>query len=109
MQLKRPSCRGIPGKAHPVGSGGLVGILLVLVAVSSALAWNKAGHMVAAAIAYADLKQNNPETLARVVALLQTHPQFGTTWAPRLAQLHLSPEEQDLSLFMLAARWPDDT
>ena len=108
MHLKRQSCRGIPGKAHPVGSGFLVGILLILVAVSSALAWNKAGHMVAGAIAYADLQQNNPETLARVVALLKTHPHFATKWAPRLAQLHLTPEEHALSLFMLAARWPDD-
>jgi hypothetical protein len=108
MHLKRQSCRGIPGKAHPVGSGCLVGILLVLVAVSSALAWNKAGHMVAGAIAYADLQQNHPETLARVVALLKTHPHFATKWAPRLAQFHLTPEEQALSLFMLAARWPDD-
>jgi hypothetical protein len=39
------------------------------VAVSSALAWNKAGHMVSGAIAYADLKQANPQTLARVIAL----------------------------------------
>jgi S1/P1 Nuclease/Metal binding domain of Ada len=108
MHLKRQSCRGIPGKAHPVGSGCLVGILLVLVAVSSALAWNKAGHMVAGAIAYADLQQNHPETLARVVALLKTHPHFATKWAPRLAQFHLTPEEHALSLFMLAARWPDD-
>jgi S1/P1 Nuclease len=76
--------------------------------VSSAVAWNKAGHMVSGAIAYADLKQANPETLARVIALLKTHPHFETKWAPRLVQLPLSPEEQDLYLFMLAARWPDD-
>ena len=108
MHLKRQSCRGFPRKDHPVGSSLLVGILVVLVTVSSALAWNKAGHMVSGALAYADLKQNNPETLARVVALLKTHPHFATKWAPRLAQLHLSPEEQALYLFMLAARWPDD-
>src|SRR5437870_13727050 len=70
MHLKRPSCRGIPRKDHPVGRSLLVGILVVLVTVSSALAWNKAGHMVPGAMAYADLKQNNPETLARMVALL---------------------------------------
>jgi hypothetical protein len=64
--------------------------------------------MVSGAFAYADLKQSNPETLARVVALLKTHPHFATTWAPRFAQLHLSPEEQEFYLFMLAARWPDD-
>jgi hypothetical protein len=64
--------------------------------------------MVSGAIAYADLKQASPETLARVIALLKMHPHFATKWAPRLAQLHLSPEEQELYLFMLAARWPDD-
>ena len=108
MHLKRPSCRGIPSKDHPIGRGVLVGILLVLVAVSSALAWNKAGHMVSGAMAYADLKQTSPQTLARVIALLKTHPHFETKWAPRLTQLNLSSEEQDLYLFMLAARWPDD-
>ncbi len=108
MHLKRQSCRSIPRKDHPVRRGFLIGILLVLVAVSSALAWNKAGHMVSGAIAYADLKQGNPETLARVIALLKTRPHFETKWVPRLTQLNLSPEEQDLYLFMLAARWPDD-
>jgi S1/P1 nuclease/metal binding Ada-like protein len=108
MHLKRPSCLGIPSKDHPIGRGVLVGILLVLVAVSSALAWNKAGHMVSGAIAYADLKQANPQTLARVIVLLKTHPHFETKWAPQLTQLNLSSEEQDLYLFMLAARWPDD-
>ncbi len=48
----------------------LIGTLLLLGVVSSALAWNKAGHMVSGAIAYADLKQVSPQTLARVVALL---------------------------------------
>jgi hypothetical protein len=108
MHLKRPSCHDVPRKDHPVGRSLLVDILVVLVAVSSACAWNKAGHMVSGALAYADLKQSNPQTLARVIALLKSHPQFQTTWAPRLAQGHLSPEEQELYLFMLAARWPDD-
>jgi hypothetical protein len=108
MLLKRPSCRSRPRKDHLLGRGLLAGILLVLMAVSSARAWNKAGHMVSGAIAYADLKQASPETLARVIALLKMHPHFATKWAPRLAQLHLSPEEQELYLFMLAARWPDD-
>jgi hypothetical protein len=80
----------------------------VLGVVSSALAWNKAGHMVSGAIAYADLKQVSPQTLAQVAALLKAHPHFETKWASRLQQSGLSPEEQDLYLFMLAARWPDD-
>src|SRR5437667_4179258 len=67
MHLQCPSCRGIHSKDHPGGRGLLVGILLVLVAVSSAFAWNKAGHMVSGAIAYADLTQATPQTLARVI------------------------------------------
>src|SRR5499433_1777830 len=108
MYLKCQSCRGISSKYHPIGSGFLVWILLVLAAVSSAFAWDKAGHMVSGAIAYADLKHTSPETLARVIALLKSHPHYKTKWVPRLAQLNLSAEEQDLYLFMLAARWPDD-
>src|SRR5215813_6897443 len=98
MYLKRPSCRGRPRKDHLLGRGLLAGILLVLMAVSSVRAWNKAGHMVSGAIAYADLKQTSPETLARVIALLKSHPQYQTKWVPRLAQLTLTPEEQDLYL-----------
>src|SRR5262249_10039096 len=108
MPLQRQSCRGLQSKAHPLGSGLRVGILLVLVAVSSAFAWSKAGHMVSGAVAEADVKQTSPETLARVIALLKHHPHYQTKWVPRLTQLNLSPEEQDLYLFMLAARWPDD-
>ena len=83
-------------------------LVLLLVLASSALAWNKAGHMVSGAIAYADLKQHNPQTLDKVVALLKTHPQFETMWKPKLTQAFVAPEERDLYLFMLAARWPDD-
>ena len=68
MHLQCRSCRGLHSQAHPMGRGLLVGILLVLVAVSSAFAWSKAGHMVSGAIAYADLKHTSPETLARVIA-----------------------------------------
>ena len=108
MPLTRQSGRGIPSKARRGGRALLVGILLLLVLVSSAFAWNKAGHMVSGAIAYADLKQTSPQTLAQVVALLKTHPQFETQWKPKLTQSFVAPEDRDLYLFMLAARWPDD-
>src|SRR5262249_33233682 len=82
MHLKRQTCCGSFSKDHPGGRGLLLGLLLMLAAVSSALAWNKAGHMVSGAIAYAELKQASPQTLARVIALLKTHPHFETRWAP---------------------------
>ena len=108
MYLIRQSCRGIPRTPHPVGRGLLVAILLLLVAVSSALPWNTPGHMVSGAIAYADLQQASPQALAQVVALLTTHPQFETKWKPQLNQSFVPPDERDVFLFMLAARWPDD-
>jgi hypothetical protein len=54
----------------------MVAVLVLMVFVPSSLAWNKAGHMVSAAIAYTELKQGSPEALARVVALLKLHPEF---------------------------------
>jgi hypothetical protein len=83
-------------------------LLIVVWCCASALAWNKAGHMVSGAIAYADLQQTHPQTLAQVVALLKTHPHFATKWKPKLTQSFVGPDERDLLLFMLAARWPDD-
>ena len=71
MYRTHQSCRGLSRTAHPLGRGIVLGLLFVLVAVSSAFAWSKAGHMVSGAIAYADLKQSSPETLARVIALLK--------------------------------------
>ena len=96
MYLQRQSCRGMPRTHHPVGSGLLVGILLLLVAVSSALPWNTAGHMVSGAIVYADLQQSNPQALAQVVALLKTHPHFETKWKPQLNQSFVLPDERDV-------------
>jgi hypothetical protein len=98
-------------KGDRMRTGRLVstlGLLMVVSCFSSALAWNKPGHMVSGAIAYADLQQTHPQTLAQVVALLKTHPHFETKWKPKLTQSFVGPEERDLLLFMLAARWPDD-
>lgn len=83
-------------------------LLIVVSWVSSTLAWNAAGHMVSGAIAYTDLKQASPQTLDQVVALLKTQPHFETKWKPQLNQSFVAPDEQELFLFMLAARWPDD-
>ena len=68
-------------------------------------AWNKPTHMVSAAIAYADLQDRNPAVIAKVIEALKQHPRFDK-WAPKLKQV--SASDQDLYLFMLAARWSDD-
>jgi hypothetical protein len=70
-------------------------------------AWNKAGHMVVATIAYRELQRtNNQAVIDKVVATLKSHPDFDKRFAPKLADV--APEDQDLYLFMLAARWSDD-
>jgi len=77
-----------------------------LLAAQVVQAWSKPGHMVSAAIAYADLKEQHPEVLAKVIEVLKQHPQFESKWAPKLEQV--PAEDRDLYLFMLAARWSDD-
>ncbi|MFL5328180.1 MAG: S1/P1 nuclease [Gemmataceae bacterium] len=73
-----------------------------------AQAWNKGGHMVSASIAHAVLKHEHPDAIPKIVAILKQHPQY-EHWAEKIAALpHLSDEDKDVYLFMLAARWPDD-
>jgi len=78
----------------------------VLLAAGSGLAWNRAGHMVTAAVAFDDLQRSAPATVARVVAILRQHPQYESHWKQQL--VGRSAEDQARLLFMLAARWPDD-
>jgi hypothetical protein len=85
---------------------GLFAILMVSCVATRAHAWNKAGHMVMAAITYRDLKKNHPEVIDKVVSLLKKNPEFTTRWAPSLQ--NVAEEDRDQYLFMLAARWPDD-
>ncbi len=73
-----------------------------------AAAWNKSGHMLTGAIAYKELAASNPAALAEVVRLLKTHPEYQSRWVPMLEKDGVAPEDQDMALFMFAARWPDD-
>ena len=79
--------------------------LLAVLLASPALAWNKPTHQVIGAIAYDVLKQDSPETIARVVELLKKHPEWDT-FAKRLETV--PAEDRDRYLFMQAARWADD-
>jgi S1/P1 Nuclease len=72
-------------------------------------AWNKGGHMVSAAVAYHVLKHDSPQTMAKVVAILKEHPQYESSWLPRLnAMVNATEDDKEMMLFMQAARWPDD-
>jgi hypothetical protein len=64
--------------------------------------------MVTGAIAYQVLKQESPQTLEKVVALLKEHPYYESTWEPLLQRPFVPEGERDLYLFMLAAKWADD-
>lgn len=83
-----------------------VALCIVALFVQNAAAWNKAGHMLTAAIAYQVLKAEHPETIKKVVALLKEHPHFEEMWVDRLE--NVNEAQRDEYLFMLAARWPDD-
>lgn len=79
-----------------------------LAAQTTALAWNKAGHMTSAAIAYDDLRTRSPALAAKTVATLKLHPQYDQRWRADVEATGLSEDESNRRLFMLAARWPDD-
>ncbi|MCZ2344375.1 MAG: S1/P1 nuclease [Bacteroidales bacterium] len=82
------------------------GCLLLMLVPASAWAWSAGGHMVTGAIAYDLLKQDDPATLREVLALLRANPLYDRMWKERLADI--PADEQDVYLFMLAARWADD-
>lgn len=63
-----------------------------------AFAWNGAGHMMVAAVAYEKL---SPAAHARVTSLLQLNPDY-----PRWIE-HTSRDERDEIAFVMAATWPD--
>jgi hypothetical protein len=70
-------------------------------------AWNREGHMVTGAIAYAVLEAQDPQALAAVLALLRQHPHASDLLeAP--ASWNLDRADADLALLMRAARWADD-
>jgi hypothetical protein len=71
-----------------------------------ASAWNIPGHMLSGAIAYQVLRQENPPTIEKVKAVLERHPWYANQWQSRLQDLPVA--DNDLMLFMQAARWPDD-
>jgi hypothetical protein len=76
------------------------GVLVAFLLPQTALAWNDAGHMTAAAVAYLSL---SPEVRAKVDALLRQHPAF-----PRFAAgLSHSAPDFGAVVFMRAAIWPD--
>jgi S1/P1 nuclease len=78
----------------------LVLLLFTVLVPRPAAAWNDAGHMTIAAVAYQHL---TPEVRARVDALLQQHPDFA-----KLSEgLRADDPDFGIKVFMKAATWPD--
>ena len=87
----------------------LVSFLVIgfcLAPVNVGFAWNRAGHMVIASLAYRELALNHPVKLKQWVKILKKHPKFVELWKPILNEL--APADRNEALFLLAARWPDD-
>jgi hypothetical protein len=87
--------------------GSLTVVLTAVMALSNtAVAWNRPGHMLSAAIAYQVLQQENPHTIAKVIAILEKDPWYTNQWQAGLQDVPVA--HQGLMLFMQAARWADD-
>ena len=82
----------------------LIAALAVLPLPASA--WNIPGHMLSAAIAYQVLRQENPQPIEKVKAVLDKHPWYANQWQSSLQDVPVS--DYGLVLFMQAARWADD-
>ncbi|HRI88471.1 MAG TPA: S1/P1 nuclease, partial [Candidatus Hydrogenedentes bacterium] len=72
----------------------------------AAMAWNKAGHMVSAGVAYQVLRHDHARVVTSAARLLQEHPFYNSVWRERLRGF--PKQEHDLYLLMEAARWPDE-
>jgi hypothetical protein len=62
--------------------------------------------MLFGAIAHQILRQESPQTIERVKAVLQKHPWYVNQWQARLQDVPVA--DHGLVLFMQAARWADD-
>jgi hypothetical protein len=84
----------------------ITGLLILLIAVPPAHAWNSAGHKIIASIAFRQLSR---EEQSRVVAILKRHPRFTPDFTDEMpAEVRAGDEAaQNEWLFQQAAVWPD--
>jgi hypothetical protein len=84
--------------------GALLGALVALAPARPAAAWNAAGHMQIALLAFDELPE---DTRARLATLLEAHPRFRDDFLPALPPGLSTPAERARWLFAYAATWPD--
>ena len=80
-----------------------IGLVLAAILPVSLLAWGPIGHMTVDYVAYQRLTAS---TKARVAVLLKLNPDF-PKWEKQIPA-GTSPEDHDLTIFMIAATWADD-
>lgn len=81
-------------------------VLAALFHCSAVMAWSRPGHMVTAAIAYEELRAQDPKVLEQIVALVERHPDRA---AFEIAIGGARGEERRRRIFLELARWADDT
>jgi S1/P1 Nuclease len=62
--------------------------------------------MLSAIITYQVLRQESPQSIEKVKAVLEKHPWYANQWQARLQDVPVG--DHGLALFMQAARWADD-
>ena len=77
-------------------------LALILALSVSSYGWSDTGHMAVAFVAYQNL---NPQTRARVDALVRLNPRF-SVWSAMIPH-GTSAARKRMMLFMIAATWPD--
>jgi hypothetical protein len=95
-----------PSKGTPLKLLRLIQCLCLLLFAAPASGWNRAGHMVCGAFVGTLLERDNPQALADWTVVLKRHPQYESHWREGVERA--APENRKQSVWMLAARWPDD-
>jgi len=79
---------------------------ILLACASGVHAWDHPGHMTTAAIAFAEIESARPELIEKIGLLLLAHPDPAPFW---VAAGEAKGKERVRSMFIEAARWPDDS
>jgi hypothetical protein len=78
---------------------------VLLVCASGAHAWDHPGHMITAAVAFAEIERERPELIEKIGLVLMAHPDPSPFW---VFVGDAKGKERARRMFIEAARWPDD-